>query len=134
MPGYQTKQKGLLLDFMTTHSQQSFSVEELTAAMERECLGAPVPGKSTVYRLIKKLVDEGTVKRFSENHGRTFCYQIMGGKNCATHLHLKCKKCGRLYHMDNRISQQIYREILANDAFALDEKETVLFGVCKNCR
>jgi Fe2+ or Zn2+ uptake regulation protein len=36
--------------------------------------------------------------------------------------------------MDHAVSEQIMREVLTRSDFDLDEKETVLFGVCKGCK
>ena len=36
--------------------------------------------------------------------------------------------------MNHAVSEQIIGEVLEQNAFSLDQKETVLFGTCKNCR
>ncbi len=124
----------MLLDFLLSHSDRGFSVEELYESL---CITYPtdrVPGKSTLYRLIAKLVSEGLVKRFSGEHGRQFAYQIIVCDECDAHLHLKCTSCGCLYHMDHAVSQRIIHEVFNRSDFSLDEKETVLFGICKGCQ
>ncbi|MEA4869408.1 hypothetical protein SDC9_119353 [bioreactor metagenome] len=134
MAEYETKQKRILLDFLRAHPDRGFSVEELYSAL---CEAGPieqVPGKSTIYRFIPKLVSEGLVKRFSGEHGRQFAYQIVSCDHCDAHLHLKCTACGGLYHMDHAVSERIMNEVLSRSNFSLDEKETVLFGVCNGCK
>ena len=134
MAEYETKQRRILLDYLNAHPDRGFSVEELYDGLLSEHAAGEVPGKSTIYRLIARLVCDGLVKRFAVGNGRTFAYQIVACKACDAHLHLKCTECGYLYHMDHAVSEQIMREVFSRSEFSLDEKETVLFGVCKDCK
>ena len=137
MAEYETKQRRILLDFLKAHPDHGFSVEELFNGLSAEHAADIVPGKSTIYRLIARLVSEGFVKRFAAGQGRQFAYQIVACDACDAcnaHLHLKCTTCGRLCHMDHAVSEQIMHEVLSRSDFSLDEKETVLFGICKDCK
>lgn len=134
MAEYTTRQRRVLLDFLGSHPDRGFSVEELYEELAACCPSDRLPGKSTLYRLIPKLVSEGLVKRFSGEQGRQFRYQIVPCKSREAHLHLKCTSCGSLLHLDHAASEQIMDEVLEQSAFSLDQKETVLFGVCKNCK
>lgn len=134
MAEYETRQRRILLDFLKNHPESGFSVEELYDNLASAYPSGKVPGKSTLYRLIGKLVEEGLVKRFSGGQGRLFAYQIVACESCDAHLHLKCTACGSLYHMDHAASERIMSEVLHRSNFSLDEKETVLFGVCKGCK
>ena len=134
MAEYETRQRRMLLGFLQSHPDRGFSVEELHDGLRETCPDDLIPGKSTLYRLIGRLVSEGAVKRFSVGHGRQFAYQIVDCAECDAHLHLKCTACGCLYHMDHAVSEQIMREVFSRSEFSLDEKETVLFGVCKDCK
>ena len=134
MAKYDTQQKHTLLEFLKLHPERAFSIEELYSELACSCQDGKIPGKSTLYRLIARLVSEGLVKRFAAGQGRQFAYQIVACDACDAHLHLKCTTCGSLYHMDHAVSEQIMREVLSRSDFSLDEKETVLFGVCKDCK
>ena len=130
MAHYQTAQKKLLLDFLREHSRQAFTIEELAAALEgRE----HAPGKSTLYRLMPLLVQEGRVKRVVRGTSRQFLYQMMG-ESCRTHLHLKCSICGQMVHMGHEESLELVRMIDKKYHFSVSEGDTVLFGLCENCR
>ena len=99
----------------------------------RKSYGDGIPGTSTIYRLMSKLVEEGTVRRFVKGHSRRFVYQIVGGKHCRSHLHLKCMECGKLLHLDERVSDALLSQIRVNNDFSVNEEETVLFGECSAC-
>ena len=134
MAEYDTKQRRILLDYLNAHPDRGFSVDELYDNLLAQHAKSVVPGKSTIYRLIARLVSDGLVKRFAAGNGRQFAYQIVACEACDAHLHLKCIACGGLYHMDHAVSEQIMKEVLNRSEFSLDEKETVLFGVCKGCK
>ena len=132
MTGYQTEQKKMLLDFLAAEKEQAHSVEEAVAALRERC-GEAAPGKSTVYRLMQRLVEEGTVKRLSVGNSRRFVYQLMAGESCCAHLHMKCSACGHLFHLEERVSHQIAHTLAAAGGFSLNEADTVLLGECAAC-
>lgn len=132
MAEYQTHQKTLLIEFLSANSETPFTVEALADTLT-ERLGEDAPGKSTVYRIINKLVDDGTVKRFVQGNSRHFLYQIAGGEDCHHHLHLKCTECGKLLHMEHEMSEDILERIFGSSSFTVDQEATTLFGCCAEC-
>ena len=128
MAEYKTKQKELLLDYLRQTSDTPQSVDAIVAGLKGRGYAL---GQSTVYRLIKRLCDEGTLKCFSEN--KKFLYQLVGGDECHHHLHLKCKQCGRLLHMDHAQSEKLIGDIFGSNGFAVSEEDTTLFGTCGAC-
>lgn len=133
MAGYQTEQRRVLLSYMKAHSDEAFTIEELCARMRTETPDMALPGKSTVYRLMPKLVEEGLVKRFAGENSRQFLYQMVCGEHCDRHLHMKCSVCGRLYHMEDEESEELLRRVMKRHHFQVDESRTVLFGQCESC-
>lgn len=61
---YHTQQRCALLAFLSAHADKQFTVEQLLTAM-----GDEAPGRSTVYRALDRLVEEGTVRRFAPESG-----------------------------------------------------------------
>ena len=133
MAHYQTAQKKKLIEFLTSNREKAFSVEELDLQLKSTAEGEAAPGKSTLYRLIRSLVDEGLVKRLVKGNSRQFIYQI-AGEECAYHLHMKCVECGRLIHMEHGESLKLLEEIFHKNHFKVDERQTVLMGKCDGCR
>ncbi len=132
MAEYHTQQKALLLDFLSRNAEKSYSMESLADAL-KEDLGDEAPGKSTVYRLVNRLSEEGTVRRFAEEGSRRFLYQIVGGESCHRHLHMKCTRCGKLMHMTDAQSRKIIEEIFGDSEFAVSQEQTTLYGSCAEC-
>jgi Fur family ferric uptake transcriptional regulator len=133
MAVYNTEQKKCIISFLTDHSNSSFTIEELIAKLEQCDNITKVPGRSTVYRLMNKLVDDGIVKRFVKGHSRHFNYQIVESTGCHEHIHMKCTTCGKLFHMADDETTKILNEILANSHFIVDRDETTLYGTCNSC-
>lgn len=133
MAHYQTGQKRILLAYMKAHSEQAFTIEELCERLKKETVIGPVPGKSTVYRIMPELVEEGLVKRFVKGQSRKFVYQMVCGEHCEKHLHMKCSVCGRLYHMEDEESEALLLQVMKKHHFQVDEGKTVLFGQCESC-
>lgn len=125
---YQTAQKAKLAAFFQQHPDKALTVEELSTVLNGEL------AKSTLYRLITKLVQDGTVKRFVRGNSRQFVYQAVGCTHAHSHLHMKCTDCGKLYHLEDGASAAILQNILNTSDFAVDEAQTVLFGCCKDCK
>ncbi|MCH5197492.1 MAG: transcriptional repressor [Oscillospiraceae bacterium] len=128
MAEYKTRQKEVLLEYLTQTRDTPQSIEEIALALKNR--GEDL-GKSTIYRLIKKLSDDGSVKYFSE--GKRFLYQLFGGEECHHHLHLKCTSCGKLMHMDHEQSEKIIENIYGENGFSVNESDTTLFGKCGEC-
>lgn len=133
MAEYKTHQREVLLAYLAQSGDMQYSMDELVQGLS-SIYGENAPGKSTVYRLINKLVEDGTVKRFEKNNSKQFVYQIAGGEECHHHLHMKCLQCGRLLHMEHELSKELIELIYGDSDFAVDQEQTTLFGRCKECK
>lgn len=122
---YNTIQKKLLIDFMRKNHNRSFTIDEIASEIS--------VGKSTIYRLMPKLIDDGTVKRFTKGTTRVFLYQYVNCKECSCHLHMKCTDCGKILHMDNTYTDKLLSNIMCDSSFSVDKNRTILFGKCSNC-
>ena len=132
MASYQTMQRNVLVEFMKNNCEKAFSAEELSQNI-KEAFGDSAPGKSTIYRLLQKLTEEGLVKRMVKGNSRKFVYQISAGEHCDSHLHLKCINCGKLLHMDDSESHKLLMQVFKKNSFSIDERQTVLLGKCGGC-
>lgn len=129
MKSYQTQPKKLLLEFLKQNSSTPLSIEQIVAGLQ----GENAPGKSTVYRLMNHLVEEGRVRRFAKGNSRHFVYQLLECHGCSDHLHCRCVSCGKLFHMDHTLSKNM-EQLLASGGFSLDTGKTTLQGTCQGCK
>ena len=127
MRSYDTKAKSALSEFLRTNADRQFTAEELAQKMSESA------GKSTVYRLLSKMCDEGEIRRLPREGERGSYYQAIPDETCLGHLHLKCSRCGELVHLEDAESRRIGAIALEN-GFAIDTKLTMLYGLCAACR
>lgn len=124
---YNTEKRTRLIKFLASNSNEAYTAEQICQNIldgER--------GKSTVYRLIARLVDDGIIHRISDAKTRRITYQYIGSRGCSEHLHLKCKGCGKLIHLDDVTSHILERRIFKSEGFALDGGAMIL-GRCEGC-
>lgn len=125
---YKTGKRARIIEFLSENADRSYTLEEICAATTDEG-----HGKSTVYRLVSELVGEGRITRLSDGRTRHFTYQYVGGELCHTHLHLKCKGCGKLMHLDKKVSESFERAVELAGGFHIDDG-AFLFGTCRDCK
>ena len=129
MPKYQTKQRKLLLAFLASHVDETFSARQIAQALEKEKISI-----SAVYRNLAELETERKVRRMVNGAGREISYQFTDTDACKGCLHLSCKQCGRMFHMDTADADALVRQIAKQEQFAIDRTETVLYGICGACQ
>lgn len=132
--GYQTKQKATLLAYLEEHSHAHVTAAELVQALAAH--GTPV-GAATVYRQLERLEQEGLVRRYSLDDRGSACWQFAGEEakkgTCHDHFHLKCTRCGTLFHLDCDHLREIASHVAAEHGFVIDPARTVFYGVCGDC-
>ena len=126
---YNTAGRKALIEYMASNPDQQFTVDELFS-----CL-SPSVGKSSLYRLLERLVSEGIVRKFKESELSSSAFQYVGSDaECCRHLHLKCSDCGKLVHLECPNSTELLRHIYKEHGFFIDSKKSVLYGKCKDCQ
>lgn len=124
---YNTETKESIISFLSKNEEKAFSAEEICQAV---LVGGH--GKSTVFRILSRLVDDGTIKRITDSKTRRVTYQHVSCIHCKEHLHLMCRGCGALIHLDEETSNLVERSISKCGKFTLDS-DALLYGVCENC-
>lgn len=133
MSSYNTEQKKMLLDFLERNHDSSYTIDEIAEGL-KSAAGEKAPGKSTVYRLMTRLVEDKRVHRFADEGGRRFLYRIIADEHCRNHLHLKCLGCGKILHLDHATSDALLEGVRKMKNFSVSEEDTLLFGSCAECR
>lgn len=126
---YKTKQKQILIDYLKKNADKHYSIKEITDGVSGDNIG-----KSTVYRLIDKMTEDGTMRRFRGNDGKSVLYQYLGEcHECDNHFHLKCIECGLLIHLECEQMTSLNNHIDEHHKFKLDSSKTILYGKCSKC-
>ena len=133
---YKTEGKTRLITFFSGHPDTQFTVDELHAALTNaypEAYQGAKGGKSSLYRQLSVLLEEGTVRKFRDDKQSAYVYQYVACGACSHHFHLKCLSCGKLEHLDCAISDQLLAHISKDHHFCIDRGRSILYGLCAAC-
>ncbi len=128
---YNTKQKKAIVQCVKDMKNEHFTVDSLCEMLLKK---GEVVGRTTVYRCLERLSEEGNLRKFAATSGESVCYQYVGERqHCHEHFHLKCEKCGSLIHMECDELEGIIAHIKNHHGFSLNPLKTVIYGVCEGC-
>ena len=117
-----TRQRRILLDLID-ESGRHLDVERLyELALQRD----PKLNRVTVYRTIKRLLDDGTIVQV-ELPGEAPRYEVAGKGH---HHHFRCSGCKKVYDLQG--CPGAFKQILPK-GFSLEGHEVYLFGRCTEC-
>ncbi|MDO4865665.1 MAG: transcriptional repressor [Clostridia bacterium] len=128
---YNTRQKRELLAFLRERSMQHFSVDDVVFEMQDR--GEKI-GRSTVYRYLELLAEQGSVRKYQSVQGITQYQHVEDDSRCDSHFHMMCSRCGNLMHVDCDLMRTMSEHLVKDHGFLLDPRETILVGVCQKCR
>lgn len=133
MNSYSTRQRTLVLAFMQRHTGRAWTAAEVHHALGNALGGEVAPSRSTVFRLLRRLSQEGVLMRLTGGGGGAHTYQMDGHAACADALHLKCGCCGTLKHLTATEAKRLNDILRRQLQFELDHHQAMLYGRCSAC-
>lgn len=129
---YKTKQREILIDYLKSASGSHITVNE---ACDYFASRGMQIGKTTVYRHLERMVDEGIVNKYIIDSQSPACFEYMTQEDhsAQTCFHCKCEKCGKLIHLHCEELDAIASHLINHHAFQLNPLRTVFYGVCDDC-
>ena len=128
MPKYMTKQRKILTDYLSKHTDENLSAGQIAQALSEQI------SKSAVYRNLSDMEAEGKLHRVAGGGGREVIYRYSDEHKCFGYLHLSCKSCGKTVHMEKKIADELVTSVAASDHFSIDKSDTVIYGLCADCK
>ena len=129
---YKTNSRSRIMQYLQINRDHTVSVADIQDHLAKE--QNPV-NKTTIYRYLDKLEEEGDVIRYTDESGKKATYQFVDrAHHCDEHLHLKCLKCGRVIHLDCSFMDTIAEHIEEDHGFAIQCRSSVSYGYCEACR
>ena len=130
--GYATNSRRKILDFLKSNSDRTVTAADIDQYLKRNGDAVNI---TTIYRYLDKLATDGTVMKYVAEAGGKAVYQYVElGQHCEEHLHLKCVKCGCIIHLDCGFMDEIAEHIQKDHGFQLQCTNSILYGICKDCR
>ena len=105
-------------------TENALSVVELVEQLKNQM------NKTTVYRILERLENEGFVHSFTDGKGLTWyakCQDCSKHQHKDTHPHFQCKQCGKVECLNEEISLPSFPN------HQVDKAEILLFGQCEEC-
>ncbi len=129
---YHSKYREWITQWFTAHPDDRLSAGALYSLMSSQ--GIQI-NTATVYRNLERLAGEGVLLSQKGPADTEVSYQYAApDRSCAHHLHLVCRKCGRVSHLNCRFMDQISDHLLADHGFLIDCSASVISGLCAECQ
>lgn len=130
--GYATTNRKKIMDFLKASSDRTVTAADVDYYLKEQESEVNI---TTIYRYLDKLAKDGTVIKYAAEKGCYASYQyVEPGRNCDGHLHMKCVKCGKIIHLECHFMDEISHHIEEGHGFTLQCKNSILYGVCKECK
>lgn len=126
---YNTRQKDAVRMFLIQHKDMSFTAAEVYSAVAAEGVG-----RTTVYRVLSQLEQDGFCAKYPSKSGGGDSYQYLEKESCHEHIHYLCTECGRVGHLDCSFMDELRGHVEGGHGFCIDNERTVIYGVCSACR
>lgn len=121
-----SKQREIILDVIKQNPIHPTAEEIYQLVIKKD----PRISKSTVYRNISILVEQGTIIKISLLSGPDR-YDYLHQK----HFHAICKKCGKVYDFCYKYDiNEISKEIKAQTKINMDVDDIIAYGICEKCK
>lgn len=125
--GYRLTPQRLLILSAIHGTDHHISAEEI---YEQVCAKYPNVNISTVYRTLELLKELGLVTETDLGGGKFRYHSLEKGH----HHHLICRKCGRIFELDEAVLNPIEGTILRKYGFKADLSHLAVFGNCVECQ
>lgn len=130
--GYVTANRKRILEFLQKSDERAVTAADVSAYLKEQNCEVNI---TTVYRYLDKLAKDGVLIKYVAEKGGQSAYQyVQPGRDCSEHLHLKCVRCGRIIHLDCHFMKEISDHIKEEHEFLLQCRQSILYGVCRDCQ
>ena len=127
-----TAQRKLLFRYFSEHPDVSVTARQLCDVLNN---GDQVNiGLSSIYRNLAALTKAGFILQTISQDSKEAQYRYVSPETCGHRLHLTCLRCGKTVHMTQKLSDRLLTDILRVEDFAVDENQTTVYGLCRDCR
>lgn len=122
----------LIIEFLKKNPDKRFTARDIYNGINIK-KGEAV--KSTVYRNIDKLCNEGRLVKYKEPNAKAMSYQYSEGHgSCKEHSHAQCSECGKLFHIENEVFAEAAKKMREQYGINMDFQKTLIIGICTECK
>jgi len=123
---YNTEQRCIIEKYLIENEEKFVSSKDILEYLKKNNIEI---GLTTIYRTLKLLEKDNKLR--IEVREQTKYYQYIKSE-CSDHFHLKCKKCGKMQHLDCEEFMSAAEHIKEEHHFMVDYN-TIIYGICEKC-
>ena len=128
---YKTKAKECIIEFLKKHEDKSFTAKDIYNEIVNSGNNINI---ATIYRNIDALVEKGQLLKTKDSQSDSTTYQYVEDPfECHHHLHIQCKNCGKIAHVDGKEFDELAYFIENKLGYTLECGQSKLLGFCKEC-
>ncbi len=129
---YNTKVGREITKYIDAQKDMSFSVADVYSYMQDNGMQVNL---ATIYRNLDRLTEKSILVKFKTANSDTTLYRVAkDNNNCHSHLHMQCKKCAKILHLECNFMNDIVDCLKEQYGFALDCENSSLCGLCEECK
>ncbi len=127
---YNTKQREAIIDYIVSLNGEHVTAGQIMQHFAGQGFSI---GLTTIYRHLDRLVESGTLRRYTLDGTSGACYQYDAEEENPDYFHLKCEECGALLHLKCGTLDGIRQHVFQDHAFEINAMKTVFYGKCAGC-
>ncbi|MGN0325012.1 MAG: Fur family transcriptional regulator [Lachnospiraceae bacterium] len=129
---YRTRCRDSIMEYLKSHADNSFSAADIYEDLIRKEESINL---ATVYRNLEKLTESGQLMKYKMAGEECCRYQFVEPcGNCQAHIHMQCRECGRLFHLECTFMDELTAHLMQHHGFTLECPGSMLSGLCRECR
>ena len=122
-----TKQKKLITECLIGCGGAHLTVEEIYDLIRHNDQQISI---ATVYRNLRLLEDQGTVKKVYVADDALAYYELSENNLPHSHHHLICKHCGAIIDFEEDLLDSLEKMIEETKDFSIEDHRVVFYGIC----
>lgn len=129
---YNTKISRKIIGLVELNEEKSFCASDIYSYLQKQGVKANL---ATIYRNLDRLTEIKALIRFRPANSDSFLYRFAGeNRNCHEHLHMQCRECGKIYHLEGDFMKEITEYLAEQFGFDLECENSSLSGSCEECK
>ncbi len=131
MSEYKTKARTLLVEYLKSNPDKRFTARDI---YEEILKNFPTVNRTTIYRNLDRLCEQGILVRYREPNQDSWFYQYSSGhQHCNEHMHAQCTECGKIFHLENQFVDDFEEKLHSVYGLDISEEKTIIIGKCDQC-
>lgn len=125
-----TRQKKLIIDCLNKYGSNHMTVDDIFKLINAQDSQISI---ATVYRNLKLLEEQGSVKKVFVSDDSTAYYELAENSTSHSHHHLICRQCGAIIDFEEDLLDALEKMIEVTKGFQIQDHRVAFYGICKQC-